>query len=99
MSKSDNKLVSVPPENMDVDSLISWFSTQFSASAEICKEAEQYYSDMRKHHQHMSELMGMLQELRKESQPDKDDIIETASEVVQAIQYRRDGTLGLDFAY
>lgn len=89
MSDSNRKLVSVPPESMDVNSLIIWCKKQFSTSAELFKEAEQYYSDMKRHHQHLAELMGMLQELKGSKNVPRDEIeeiVDTASEVIEAIQ-------------
>lgn len=79
--------------------MIGWFGTQFSASAEIFKEAEQYYSDLKKHHQNLSALMGLLQDLKEKGNPDKDDvdeIIDTASEVIEAIQHLRDDQYSLN---
>jgi len=98
MSDSNRKLVSIPPENMDVDSLISWCSQQFATTAELSKEAEQYYSDMRHHHQHLAELMGMLQELKKKKSPRKEieEVVDTASEVIEAIQALRDDRYVMD---
>lgn len=95
MSDSNRKLVSIPPENMDVDSLISWCGQQFATTAELSKEAEQYYSDMRRHHQHLSELMGMLQELKKNKSPreEVEEVVDTTSEVIEAIQALREKAL------
>lgn len=89
MSESNRKLVSIPPENMDVNSLISWFGKQFATSAELFQEAEQYYSDLKKHHQNLSELMGVLNDLKAQSNPPReeiDQVVDTASEVIEAIQ-------------
>ncbi len=98
MSDSNRKLVSIPPENMDVDSLISWCGQQFATTAELSKEAEQYYSDMRRHHQHLSELMGMLQELKKNKSPreEVEEVVDTTSEVIEAIQALREDRYVLD---
>lgn len=98
MSNLNKTLTSVPPENMDVNSLIDWFGNQCSASAEIFREAEKYYSDLKKYHCNLSELMGMLQELRNQENPEKDEIDEitdTATEIIEAIKSVHEEKMGL----
>ncbi len=98
MDESSRKLFSAPPESMNVNSLIVWCKKQFTTSAEVFKEAEEKYGNLKKHHQNLSELMGLLQEIKKKEKPDKNEvneIIETASEVIGAIQSLADGRYGL----
>lgn len=98
MSDLNRKLVSIPPGNMDVDSLISWCGQQFATSAGLFEEAEQYCKDLKHHHKHLAELMGMLQELKKNNPPREEieEVVDTASEVIEAIKALQENRFGLD---
>ena len=91
------KIAITPLENMSSKSLTKWLSDRFSESREIYKEASQYYNEMKRHHQHLSELMKMLSKKKKNYDKDHiENIAITASEVIDAIVSLRNNTFNLN---
>lgn len=84
----NNRMTVVPPERMDIDSLIAWVKGRAMESANVCEEGEQFYQRLKDYHQNIAGLMGEMERLKKSDNAEKEDlefIVDTVSDVIEAI--------------
>ena len=91
----NNRLTVMPPDKMDIDSLITWVKGRATESANVCEEGEQFYQRLKGHHNSIADLMGEMERLKKSENASKEDlefIVDTVSDAIEAINSLVTGT-------